>query len=397
MWPAQEGWYSVGFRQTRVFFYLALGRLIGGPNLGRIPFNWVSSVADIQPNPVLDSRVKNMTPGSPTCTMYFPAAPAGFESFARKVTLAPTTNFVATDALVSPRTGAVWFENGPILGESCGSMYEFFSWSYAAHDLLANRRRPAVRSDHPVLCVPSSGYFHLMLESLPAFLRLLESGERCDLLLWSDAPRYVRDVAELLQGAGAGRSHHASGPVRAHEVLIAGRRQLSGHFDPEDLARLRSLADRVTTSGQLDAGRDCIFVTRAGAHRALANEQDVAAFLGDRGFVVADPGRHTIRDQMAMFQRARLVVGAHGGGLTNIAFCPPGTAVLEILRPDRIQDCYARLAHLSGLDYLPQLTDAQGRVSLAQLAAGLQWATDRVTRQHPRAELRRSADGPDAV
>lgn len=38
----------------------------------------------------------------------------------------------------------------------------------------------------------------------------------------------------------------------------------------------------------------------------------------------------SVKEQISMFQRARLIVGPHGGGLANILWAASGTPVLEI-------------------------------------------------------------------
>jgi len=42
-------------------------------------------------------------------------------------------------------------------------------------------------------------------------------------------------------------------------------------------------------------------------------------------------GQETVAETIALFQRARVVVGMHGAGLSHIVFAAPGTAVVEFL------------------------------------------------------------------
>ena len=51
---------------------------------------------------------------------------------------------------------------------------------------------------------------------------------------------------------------------------------------------------------------------------------------------VFDSAGMSVRDQILMFSRAVAVVGAHGAGLTNAIFAPPGGVVLELL-PEMLQ------------------------------------------------------------
>lgn len=73
-----------------------------------------------------------------------------------------------------------------------------------------------------------------------------------------------------------------------------------------------------------------IYVKRsAGDVRQLLNEAALLEALSDR-FEVIEPGQLDIEFQMKVFAEARCVVGVHGSNLTNIVFCQPGTAVVEI-------------------------------------------------------------------
>ena len=54
---------------------------------------------------------------------------------------------------------------------------------------------------------------------------------------------------------------------------------------------------------------------------------------------------------MAAFRGAECVVAPHGAGLTNLAFCRPGTRVVEIGTPYRPWSCFWEIAHHRRLDY----------------------------------------------
>ena len=44
-----------------------------------------------------------------------------------------------------------------------------------------------------------------------------------------------------------------------------------------------------------------------------------------------------------------MVVGAHGAALANLAFCRPGTHVIELFSPRYVNPCYRNLALAAGL------------------------------------------------
>ena len=62
----------------------------------------------------------------------------------------------------------------------------------------------------------------------------------------------------------------------------------------------------------------------------LLNESEVEAALAPLGFRTIVPGEMSVREQIAAFSRARVVVAPHGAGLANMAFAPRGAALVEI-------------------------------------------------------------------
>jgi capsular polysaccharide biosynthesis protein len=73
-----------------------------------------------------------------------------------------------------------------------------------------------------------------------------------------------------------------------------------------------------------------IFVRRRATTRPLVNEAAVEAVLKARGFIAVDPARMTLGEQVTLFKGARLVVGALGAAMTNLAFCDGGTRVVVL-------------------------------------------------------------------
>ena len=52
--------------------------------------------------------------------------------------------------------------------------------------------------------------------------------------------------------------------------------------------------------------------------------------LEPQGFERVVPGEMTVAAQIAAFSAARVIVAAHGAGLTNMIFTPPGAVIVDI-------------------------------------------------------------------
>jgi capsular polysaccharide biosynthesis protein len=86
-------------------------------------------------------------------------------------------------------------------------------------------------------------------------------------------------------------------------------------------------------------------------HRRVVNEGELSRRLQAIGFKAVVCKHFSIGEQIAMFARARTVVGAHGAALTNLVYCRPGTRVIEIVAKDLPQPHYAALSEACGLDH----------------------------------------------
>jgi capsular polysaccharide biosynthesis protein len=92
-----------------------------------------------------------------------------------------------------------------------------------------------------------------------------------------------------------------------------------------------------------------LYVSRAGFKRNPVNAETVNRILVHHGFEIYQPSDHI--DSHIDFSQASMVVGADGSGLVGIAFCQPGTKVLELLPTDHTGPFFYTLTDAAGLDY----------------------------------------------
>lgn len=108
------------------------------------------------------------------------------------------------------------------------------------------------------------------------------------------------------------------------------------------------------------AGRK-LYIARSDApHRKMRNEPAVIEGLMLRGFEVVEAGKMTFSEQIATFRSADLIVGPHGAGLTNIAFCEPNTFVYEIMPAGYANTCFCNLAAVCELQYWADCFESDG-------------------------------------
>jgi Glycosyltransferase 61 len=106
----------------------------------------------------------------------------------------------------------------------------------------------------------------------------------------------------------------------------------------------------------LSSQTDRIYVARADTdQRKILNEGDVIDFLKSQGFRIVVPSEYCLADQIKIFHSAKLVVGGHGGGLSNLVFCQEGSWILELLQATYINPCFHSLAQARGLNYAAEV------------------------------------------
>lgn len=92
-----------------------------------------------------------------------------------------------------------------------------------------------------------------------------------------------------------------------------------------------------------------LYISRSGYSRNPANEDAVNRILISHGFEIYTPT--TDADSHRDFAEAAIVVGPHGAGLSGLAFCQPGTKVLELIPTDHVYPYYYTLSDSAGFDY----------------------------------------------
>ena len=97
-----------------------------------------------------------------------------------------------------------------------------------------------------------------------------------------------------------------------------------------------------------------IYISRnKGFARRILNEDEVLNYLTPLGFETIYPEEMDFEDQVATFTNADIIIGQHGAGLINLAFCKPGTKVIEIYNEkikDRLDTSFWSISSNVGLD-----------------------------------------------
>jgi hypothetical protein len=104
-----------------------------------------------------------------------------------------------------------------------------------------------------------------------------------------------------------------------------------------------------------------IYVARTDARNRVAeNEAELISLLERQGVRIIVPGALPVSEQIAAFRAARLVIGPHGAGMSNIVFCQSGSFVYEMLPRHYPNVSFNRAAQAAGLNYWADLFEGFG-------------------------------------
>jgi capsular polysaccharide biosynthesis protein len=92
-----------------------------------------------------------------------------------------------------------------------------------------------------------------------------------------------------------------------------------------------------------------LYISREGFRRSATNEAAVQRLMVSFGFEIYKPADHV--DSIKDFGEASIIVAPHGGALSDIAFCAPGTKLLELIPSDHVFPYYYTLAEAGRLEY----------------------------------------------
>jgi capsular polysaccharide biosynthesis protein len=108
------------------------------------------------------------------------------------------------------------------------------------------------------------------------------------------------------------------------------------------------------------AGGLRLYVSRSQAKiRRVVNEEALLPILRNYRFEIIRPEELSFHEQVVLFAGASVIVGPHGGGLTNMLWAQESCVVFEVLDPEiTARHFYWSLAHSLGHRYFMSVAEA---------------------------------------
>ncbi|MBV8533847.1 MAG: glycosyltransferase family 61 protein [Verrucomicrobia bacterium] len=192
------------------------------------------------------------------------------------------------------------------------------------------------------------GYYHWLMDALPRLALLREFPADTRILVPGNVTAYQRQSLELLNLADRFRPTPET-HLRLEDYYFSSLTAMTGVSNPYAVNFLRKAFLPVEEPRRSPGTR--LFIWRHGKTRGIRNQAQLADFLQKQDWTVVDLEKLSFREQIALFRGAKAICAAHGAALTNLVWCTPGTAVLEIFSHGFLNSCYEAIATLCKLDY----------------------------------------------
>lgn len=198
----------------------------------------------------------------------------------------------------------------------------------------------------------SHNYFHWLYDVLPRFYMLQCVGSSYHSLVMNPNP-YRSFVQETLSMLGISESRvirtYDHFNIQADQLIVPSF-MMNSHYPAWTTSVLRRMLLPKRDLSVITPER--IYISRKKASvRKIINENEVIRCLEARGFVSLCLEDWTVAQQIQMFASAKAIVGQHGAGMSNLAFCTPGARVIEIFHVHHIVPTYWMISNHNDLHY----------------------------------------------
>ena len=202
----------------------------------------------------------------------------------------------------------------------------------------------------PLIPRYTDNYYHWLIETVPTIRYVREyerrTGTDVSLLIPADPPPWCGETLDLL-GIPEDKVEYLSQSVQRVEKLIAPSFPTQTREDYEWI--VRTVLENLPSEARDKAGAN-VYISRSSAiERRVINEDEVMAALSPYDFDRYHLETNSVAENVALFNEADIIIGAHGAGLSDLIYSTDGT-VIELFG-SKVKDPYEELARTMDVPY----------------------------------------------
>jgi len=218
------------------------------------------------------------------------------------------------------------------------------------------QREIGARFDTAFFAGYGAQYYHWSIETSHNFKHYIDNKLDMPLLVHGPHPHpFQREMLELLGLDKVAKPVLSNPGVILADTLVVTRHVGAAHcMEPTHIRWLAgALLERVPERDSV-GGPEKIYISRGDSRRKrIHGEAELIDLLKRKGFTILELAKLSLRDQIAAFANARVVVSAKGAGLTNLIYCAEGTRIVELTPTvDPGFNHFQRLSEIIGADHV---------------------------------------------
>lgn len=256
------------------------------------------------------------------------------------------------NAIIDPVTGMVYDQDGNFIPESS-------AWEVTR--LLSEIPRPRIKSPSVTLkgkhvFLPTTPtYYHWLIQDLPVFIGAYSKVPDAKVLVGAHDFKPVETFVERYIPEGIVK---CQSPIRVEKLVMAAKDggigipfPPIGSANPEDIRVLRNhFKEYIVNGRKLSDEGIMIYLSRSKWKRALKGEIELEKALEKIGFTIFH-GDSDLFEQIKLFSKARIILGASGAAMSNMIWAPPETTVVQMHIPKVYWNFYYNLGKMCEHDY----------------------------------------------
>ncbi|MDN4492209.1 glycosyltransferase family 61 protein [Ureibacillus aquaedulcis] len=197
-------------------------------------------------------------------------------------------------------------------------------------------------------------FYHWMFEELPRFYLLNKSGKHIDKYVSHfEGTKFQIETLKLL-GIDLDKVIFSSKnfAIHANELIIPYAPAFDSGYIPTWICDFLKSLQIDNIDKQRNDSPERIYIARGKAnHKRVVNEDVVIDLLQKHNFKICYLEDYTLSEQASLFYHAKVIIAAHGAGLSHLVYCQPGTKLLEIFNPVYVPTMFWAICSQLDIDY----------------------------------------------
>jgi hypothetical protein len=242
-------------------------------------------------------------------------------------------------------SGLIVLNNGFILNSFLSHWEKLIHGGGLASEYNNTRNSRVSRSGVWASVASSPYYYHFLIEEIGRALIARKVDAEVRIAISSSSPAWAYELLNLFEFKYE-EFHENAIQFEKFIAIEAGNSDFSN-----EILTLNSCVPDIVDSSLTKVGPN-ILILRKGLERDNPELNNIlSTFLTKYSFVEIDLGVIPIKDQMAIFHNAKIIVALHGGALANLVWCKQNAKVLEIVNHEYRTNDYQRISSKLSLDY----------------------------------------------